>query len=321
MRILITGSRGLIGSALTSFLSGPGHQVVPILRGRPRNHDNTEAPSGTLDLAAGRSGPEERPAFWDPDRGEIDRAALEGADAVIHLSGENLAAGRWSRERKARLVQSRVQSTRVLCRALGQCARPPSTLVCASAIGHYGHGGDEILTEESPPGRGFLAELVRAWEDAARPAGAAGIRVVHLRLGLVLSPGGGALSGMLPLFRLGLGARLGSGQQWMSWVALDDVIGAVEHVLTHSTLDGPVNVVAPCAVRNCEFTRTLAGVLSRPAFFVAWAPALRLFLGEMADEMLLAGARVQPTKLIAAGYGFRFPLLKDALQHLLSDRE
>ena len=295
MKILVSGSTGLVGSALVPFLLTGGHQVARLVRSQP---------------TAGGEVP------WDPAAGRLEATNLEGLDAVVHLAGERIT-GRWTAAKKARIRSSRVQGTRLLAETLARLARPPKTLVCASAIGYYGHRGDELLREESPPGAGFLAEVCREWEAAARPAAEKGIRVVQLRIGVVLSAAGGALALMLTPFKLGLGGRVGSGQQYMSWIAIDDLAGIIQHALANESLRGPVNAVAPRAITNREFTKTLGRVLGRPTIFPMPAFAARLAFGQMADELLLASARVEPTRLIASGYKFRTPELEAALRHLL----
>ena len=252
---------------------------------------------------------------WDPAHGRIDASGLEGSDAVVHLAGETVA-GRWTASKKRRIVESRVKSTQLLSEALANLDRPPPTLVVASAVGYYGDRGEEPLTEESTPGSGFLADVVKQWEAASEPAERAGIRVVRTRFGIVLSGAGGALKTMLPAFRLGVGGKLGSGRQYMSWVTIDDVVGAIHEGLTNERLSGPVNVVAPAPVTNQEFTRTLGRVLHRPALLAVPGPALRLVLGEFANDAL-GGARVVPARLEAEGYEFRYPRLEPALRHAL----
>lgn len=296
MNILVTGASGLIGSALLPFLTAGGHRVTRLVRSQPR--------SGEMAVR------------WDPVAGTLETSALEELDAVVHLAGENLAE-RWSAEKKTRIRDSRVKGTRLLSQALAQLAKPPKVLVSASAIGYYGNRGEEILTEESPSGSGFLAEVCRAWEAATEPALQKGIRVVHPRFGIVLSPAGGALGKMLPAFRMGVGGILGSGRQYVSWIALDDAVGAIHHMIMTETLQGPANAVAPNAVTNQELTKTLGKVLGRPTLFPMPAFAARLMFGEMADELLLASTRVRPAKLQATGYGFRYPELEVALRHLL----
>jgi len=295
MKVAVTGASGLIGSALVPFLRTAGHEVLSLVRRAP--------------VAADEVG-------WDPARGEIDRLALEGIDGVVHLSGENVAAGRWTAARKARLRESRVGPTRLLAETLASLARRPRVLVSASAVGLYGDRGEEWVTESSPPADDFLGRLSVAWEAATGPAARAGIRVVNLRTGIVLTPAGGALGKMLLPFRLGLGGVLGSGRQYVSWVAMDDEVGAIRHVLEREDVAGPVNAVAPRPVTNAELTKTLGRVLSRPTLVPAPAFALRLALGEMA-EALLASTRVRPERLVATGYRFLFPELEPALRHVL----
>jgi uncharacterized protein len=285
----------MIGSQLAALLQTGGREVARLVRSDP-------------EPAAGRF-------LWDPDKGMIDARAFEGADAVVHLSGESVA-GRWSEQKKRRIRDSRVRSTRLLSETLAGLERSPETLVCASAVGYYGDRGDEELTEESPFGEGFLAEVVRDWEAAAKPASDAGLRVVNLRFGIVLSPAGGALKAMLPAFRLGLGGRLGSGRQFMSWIAIDDAVGSINHALTKADLSRPVNAVAPNPVRNAEFTKTLAHVLRRPAVLAVPSIALSAALGDAAQE-LLGSQRAVPERLEQSGYRFRAPGLEDALRHVL----
>ena len=298
MRVAVTGSTGLVGSEVVAGLSAAGQEVVRLVRRAPA--------------------PGEGAVRWDPAKGEIDAAGLEGLDAVVHLAGENIGSGRWSPTRKAAIRESRVNGTRLLCDALAGLDRPPRTLVCASAIGYYGDRGPEPLTEESPPGAGYLAEVCREWEAASAPAVRKGIRVVTLRIGVVLSPKGGALSRMLPPFRAGFGGVLGGGRQYVSWIDLDDLPPVVLHALRCSGLSGPVNAVAPRPVTNREFTEALGNVLSRPTPFPVPAFALRIAVGrEMADALLLASARVAPRRLEETGYRFRFPELPAALRHLI----
>ncbi len=294
MRIAITGATGMVGSALTPFLTALGHTVVPVSR--------RATPGGIQ---------------WDPASGRLDAAAFEGLDAVIHLAGENIAGARWTDDRRRVLRESRVGPTRLLAETLARLAAKPRVLLSTSAIGIYGDGGNATLTEDSPAADDFLGRLGRDWEAAAEPARAAGIRVVHPRFGIILSPEGGALAKMLPTARLGAGGPLGGGEQWMSWIAIDDVLGALLHLLAHGTIHGAVNVVAPAPVRNAEFAGTLGTVLHRPAILPVPAFALRLLFGEMADATLLASSRVAPTVLEAHGYRFRFPTLEGALSHVL----
>jgi uncharacterized protein (TIGR01777 family) len=296
MNILVSGSHGLIGSALVALLASRGHRVVRLVR--------PPAPPSRQDIP------------WDPAAGAIDGRALEGMDAVIHLAGESIAAGRWTQARKIRIRDSRVGSTRLLADTLARLTRKPQVLLCASAVGFYGNRGDEILVEESASGAGFLADLCQAWEAAAEPARQAGIRVAYLRTGVVLSPLGGALAKMLPIFRIGLGGRLGRGRQFMSWITLDDEVEAISHVLTHTALRGPVNLVSPQPVTNREFTSTLGRVLRRPTPFVVPGGILRAALGEVAGEVL-GSVRAHPAKLLDTGFGFRYPELEGGLRHLL----
>ena len=296
MHVVVSGSRGLVGSALVPFFTTGGHRVTRLVRGAPANSDE---------------------AAWNPARGLAEPSRFNGVDAVVHLAGENIATGRWTPARKAEIRQSRVEGTRSLCESLARLAHPPKLLVSASAIGFYGDRGAQTLTEESGAGSGFLPDVCREWEAATEPASQAGIRVVHLRFGMVLSPAGGALQKMLLPFKLGLGGRIGSGAQFMSWIAVDDVVGTIRHVLSAESLQGPVNAVAPTPVTNAEFTRTLARVLRRPALASVPSFAARLAFGEMADALLLASARVIPVRLRESGYHFRFPELEGALRHLL----
>ncbi len=297
MNILVTGASGLVGSALASSLTSTGYGVTRLVRRPPQ--------------------PGEKAARWDPLAGTVDVSAFEGVDAVVHLAGENIAE-RWTTAKKVNIRDSRVKGTQVLCEALTRLASPPQVLVSASAIGYYGDRGEEILSDESASGRGFLSEVCRAWEAATEPAHQAGLRIVQLRFGIVLSPAGGALAKILPPFRLGLGGVLGSGLQYMSWIALDDAVGAIQHAIVTDSLQGPTNAVSPHALTNQEFTHTLGKVLGRPTVVPLPAFAARLMFGEMADELLLASARVQPAKLLASGYRFRYPELEGALRHLLA---
>ena len=299
MNILVSGSHGLIGSALVPFLTTAGHQVTRLSR-------STSAES-TLQ--------------WDPESNRIPTPALDGLDAVVHLAGENIASGRWTPEKKARIRDSRVKGTRLLCEALAQLANPPKVLVSASAIGFYGDRGDAVVTESSRPGMDFLAQVCRDWEAATEAARARGIRVVNLRIGVVLSPAGGALAKMLTPFRLGAGGIIGDGSQYVSWIALDDVVGAIQHALLTESLHGPVNAVAPQPVTNRQFTKTLGHVLGRPTLFPLPAFAARAMFGEMADALLLASTRVEPRQLQTTGYAFGYPEAEDALRHLLGKRQ
>ena len=293
-RILISGASGLIGSALASAMESHGHEVTRLVR-RPTGSGNE--------------------LQWDPMH-EVSPELVSGFDAVIHLSGESVA-GRWTAEKKRRIRESRAVSTNNLSQALAKAERPPRTFLCASAIGYYGNRGDEILTEESPPGTGFLPEVCREWEAATR-VGTPGIRTVNLRFGIVLSRHGGALKEMLLPFRLGLGGKIGSGSQSYSWIHIDDVVSAVMHILREESLRGPINMTAPNPVTNAEFTRALASALKRPAIFAVPTFAAKLAFGEFAEEGLLASARVIPKRLGDSGFEFRYPELAPALAHLLT---
>jgi uncharacterized protein (TIGR01777 family) len=290
--IAVSGASGLVGSALVAFLDAAGHRVRPFVRG-------AAGPPGAI--------------HWDPARGTIDGAALAGVDAVVHLAGESVAGGRWTAARKERIRASRVRGTATIANALVALAPRPAVLVSASAIGYYGDRGEEWLDESSGAGHGFLADVCREWESATEPAARSGIRVVHARIGIVLAEAGGALARMLAPFRLGLGGRLGSGRQFMSWIALDDAIGAIHHALGEPALTGPVNVVGPDPLRNAEFARALGGVLGRPALLPVPGAAVRVLLGAMGRELLLAGARVRPARLLGSGFRFEHAALAGAL--------
>ncbi len=307
MQVLVSGSGGLVGTALRPALETAGHQVVLLLR-------RGRGPGGPP--ASGAGGPAGSSASWDLPSGSIDAAALEGLDAVVHLAGETIAQ-RWTEARKRRIRDSRVAGTGLLAGALARLSRRPAVMVCASAIGYYGDRGEEILTERSASGTGFLPEVCRAWEAAALPAAEAGIRVVHLRFGVVLSAGGGALARMLPPFRLGAGGVLGDGSQFMSWIALDDAVAAILHGLGRTDLAGAANAVSPRPVSNREFTKTLGRVLSRPTLFPMPAFVARALFGEMADALLLSSARVEPARLLETGFRFAHSDLEAALRHLL----
>ncbi len=297
MKVAVTGATGLIGSALVPFLRSGGHDVVPLRR----------AAAG-----AGDGGPS-----WDPASGALSAGALDGVDAVVHLAGENVAGGRWTAARKGRIRDSRVDGTRRLAETLAGLPGRPQTLVAASAIGFYGDRGDQRLDEADAPGDDFLADVCQAWEAAATPARNARMRVVHLRIGIVLTPDGGALGQMLLPFRLGVGGVIGPGRQYMSWVALDDVLDGILHALRTDVLAGPVNMVSPNPVTNAEFTKTLGRVLRRPTILPLPAFGARLAFGEMADGLLLSSTRVEPARLRESGFEFGYPRLEDALRHVL----
>jgi len=293
----VTGASGFLGSATSRMLAAQGHRVIPLLR----------------------SSNEPRAARWNPEIGTIDLAPVRSLDAVVHLAGENIGR-RWTRARKATIFHSRVEGTQLLSRALAALPQRPKVMVCASACGYYGDRGDQVLEESSGPGAGFLAEVCRQWEDASQLAEQSGIRVVHLRFGIVLAVHGGALAKMLPVFRFGLGGRFGHGRQWWSWIALDDALNVIQWALMNETLSGAVNTVSPSPVTNCEFTRTLGILLRRPTLFAVPAFAARLAFGEMAQEALLSSARVLPARLQQIGFSFLCPTLDSALRYELGPR-
>jgi uncharacterized protein len=294
LTVLVTGSTGLVGTALCAFLETGGHEVRRMVRKDPSN---------------------DREFRWNPARGEFDRRALKGVDAVVHLAGENVGEPRWNDERKRRILDSRVQGTTLIAREIGLCKDGPQVLVQASAVGIYGDRGDEELSESSSHGDDFLSQVCEQWESSS--AGIPGVRRVQLRFGVVLTPAGGALARMLPPFRAGAGGPIGSGKQWMSWISIDDAVGAIHRALWDARLEGPVNAVAPEAIRNADFGRTLGSALKRPAILPLPAFAARAAFGEVADALLLASQRVRPTKLAEVGFRFDDPTLSGALQHLL----
>ncbi len=298
MKIIISGASGLIGKQLTETLSTAGHTLKRLVRTK------SAAKSDTL--------------FWDIERYELNPAELENADAVIHLAGESVAGGRWSEARKELIRKSRVRGTGLLCETLAGLKNPPKVLLSASAIGYYGYQAEKVLTERDEVGNGFLAEVCREWEAATLPALKAGIRVVNLRIGIVLSPMGGALKLMLLPFRLGLGGVVGNGRQYTSWISLDDVLGAIQHALHNEKINGPLNITAPCPVTNIELTRALGQVLHRPTLFPVPAFAARLVFGtQMANETVLASQRIMPQKLLDTGYSFQYSDIHQALSHLI----
>jgi uncharacterized protein len=297
LKIVISGSHGLVGRALTELLTKNGHEVLRLVR-----HTRT---IGAPQIE------------WHPEKGIIDRDQLEGLDVVVHLAGENIAEGRWTADKKRAIRDSRITGTALLSETLATLKHPPDVFVSASAIGYYGNRGDELLSEASTPGNDFLAGVCQEWENATRPAAEKGIRTVLARFGIILAENGGALAKMLTPFRMGAGGRIGDGKQWMSWIALADVIGAIEFLVHDRSVNGPVNFVAPNPVTNAEFTKTLGSVLSRPTLFPVPAFGARLAFGEMADALLLSSQRVEPAVLTSRGFAFQLARLEPALKHIL----
>lgn len=303
MRIAVAGSTGMIGSALLPRLTRDGHEVLRLVRSRP----------------AGRGA-----SFWDPATGVIDADALRGTDVVVNLAGKGIGSGRWTDQRKREILESRTRSTGLLAETMAKLDGGPRTLVSMSGVHWYGvDRGDEVLTEASGPGEGggFMPEVCHAWEAAADPARAAGIRVVHVRGGIVLSPEADALRRLLPLFRLGLGGRFGSGRQWWSWISIDDAVGIIRHAAVYRAVEGPVNATAPTPVTNAEFTTALAATVHRPALVPVPRFGPRLLVGDLADELLYGSHRVLPERALASGYAFRHTQLAPALDDLLSRRD
>jgi hypothetical protein len=296
LRFLMSGASGLVGRALVPFLRSQGHEVIRLVRHQPRAADEI---------------------FWDPVKGGLDLARLRQIDAVIHLAGEGIAGGRWTAARRDAIRASRVLGTRTLVEAVDKLRHRPFVFITASATGFYGDGGAQVLREGDRRGNGFLAEVCEAWEREAAVARGYGIRVVKLRTGVVLSPAGGVLAKLLPWFRLGLGGRFGDANAWMSWISIDDLVGAFYHAVLDQRCNGPVNAVAPEPVTNAEFAATLARVLRRPAILPVPKIALKLAFGALADETLLSSARVLPMRLLDAQYRFRHERLEDALRHVL----
>ena len=297
MRIAIAGASGLVGSALMPELESDGHEIVRLVRDTPK--------AGEIE--------------WHPNQDEIDPAMIDGFEAIINLAGESIAEGRWTEEKKKRIRDSRVNGTHLLSEAIAKLVTKPRVFLCASATGIYGDRGDEILDEQSESGGGFLAGVCREWEKACDPAVKAGVRVVNLRFGPILARAGGMLEKMLTPFKMGLGGKVGSGRQYISWVALDDVIAAIRLALNEGSIRGPLNIVSPKPVTNEQFTRALGEALSRPTVMSMPAFAARLAFGEMADEMLLVSQRVMPKRLTSAGFSFAYPALHSALQHYLNE--
>jgi uncharacterized protein len=297
MKILVSGSHGLVGSALVESLVADSHDVVPLVRG--------ERAFGSPQVE------------WHPNHDRIDAQHLEGIDAVIHLAGESIASGRWTNAKKRAIRNSRVNGTHLLSETIARLSRPPSVFISASAIGYYGNRGDELLAETSAPGNDFLASVCIDWEQATQPAVDKGIRTINTRFGIILDANGGALEKMLAPFRMGIGGRIGQGRQWMSWIALEDVVNGLKFLLLDQSVNGPVNFVSPHPVTNAEFTRTLGRVLSRPTIFHIPAFGVRLAFGEMADALLLTSQRVVPRVLENRGFAPYWPRLEPALRHLL----
>jgi len=297
LKVGITGASGLVGSNLAAFLTTGGHQVVRLVR------DSRQVGEGS--------------AYWNPSTGEIDAEALADVDAIVHLAGTSIASGRWTAERKKSIRQSRVKGTELIARTLAGFRGKPRTLVSASAIGFYGNRGDERIDESALAGKGFLAEVCRAWEGATKQAERAGVRVAIPRLGVVLSAQGGALGQMLLPFKMGVGGRLGSGKQYFSWVDPDDVVGAIHHILMTDSLRGPINLTGPHAVTNATFTSTLGRVLGRPTFVPVPALAVKAAFGELGTEALLWGQRVVPSKLLDSGFDFFYDGVEDSLRFQL----
>lgn len=299
MKILLSGSSGLVGSALYDLLSSGGHEVFRLVRKNPKN---------------------EKEINWLPPEDKnsafyLDPSKIEGFDAIVHLAGENIANKRWSKKQKEKIYNSRVLATRLLAETISSLKNPPEVFISASAIGFYGDREDNSMSEESEPGTDFLSETCRDWEEASKIRN--GTRVVNVRIGAVLDPKGGALAKMLPIFNLGAGGNLGNGKQWMSWIALDDLIAGIRHCLVNKDTSGPINLVAPNPVKNNEFTKTLAKVLGMPAIFPAPGFVLRIVLGEMADALLLSSTKVSSDKLVKSGFEFTYPDLEPALRHML----
>lgn len=295
MRVLIAGATGLIGSELTRFLTSNGHQVIRLVRNKDQVSSNA--------------------VFWDPEHGHLDVEVMSNVDGVINLSGENLASSRWNEDKKRRIIESRLNATRTLVKAMTELANPPKVFISGSAIGFYGDRGIEVCTEATNNGEGFLSNVCQEWERAAATASKRGIRTILLRTGVVFTPKGGALAKMVPPFKFGLGGRLGSGRQYVSWIAIDDLVRIILFILEHPHIDGPVNAVAPNPVTNSQLTKALGKVLHRPAVFPVPAFILHLLLGrEMADEFLLSSTRVIPLQLQNGGFRFKLPELEQALR-------
>lgn len=296
MKVLVTGATGLVGSELVPFLTKQGHDVYRLTHSTPR---------------------EARDIVWDPMHNQIPKARIDGSEVVIHLAGENISAKRWTPKFKEQLYHSRIDSTKLLCETIASLETPPRTLICSSAIGFYGDRGTDWLNETSAPGAGFLPDLCRDWEAACKPARDRGIRVINLRTGVVLSTKGGALTKMLTPFKMGVGGVLGSGNQYVSWITVDDVVGIIDFCIKQEKLAGPVNATTPCPVTNYDLTKTLGSVLGRPTALPMPALVVSMMFGEMGNALLLASAHVMPNRLCETGYRFHYPTLEPALKHLL----
>jgi len=296
VKVVVTGASGLIGSALVKSLTADAHDVVRLVRREPRAADERQ---------------------WDPSGGDLDPALMDAADAVVHLAGAGIGDKRWTEDYKQTILRSRVDGTTTIATAIARATDPPNVLLSASAVGYYGETGDEGADESSPNGQGFLADVVRQWEAATAAAETAGVRVVHARTGVVLSAEGGALGKVLPLFKLGLGGRLGNGQQWMSWIAIADHITALRFLLDRADLAGPINVTAPEPVRNRDYTKAIGRAVHRPALAVVPATALRVALGGFADEGVLVSQRVVPARLEDAGFPFTYADIDSALSAIV----
>jgi uncharacterized protein len=300
MKVAVTGSSGLIGSALCTYITQKGHEVLRIVRKKT---------STAQDI------------FWNTENGKLEEEKLEGVDAIVHLAGESIASSRWTEAQKAKIRSSRIDGTKQLADAISKLAKPPKVVVSGSAIGFYGDRGNEDLTEQSQPGKGFLADVCREWEQSISPIRSKGVRIVNLRTGVILSTKSGALQKMLPIFKLGGGGNIGSGRQYISWISLDDEVMAIWHIINTDSIVGPVNCVAPNPVTNQEFTQVLGKVIHRPTVIPLPEFAARIIMGEMADELLLASQRCLPKSLLNSGYSFQYPNLEQALQHELGTGE
>ncbi|MBA3723148.1 MAG: TIGR01777 family protein [Parachlamydiaceae bacterium] len=298
MKILVSGTSGLVGSALCNFLKINGHEIFKLVRTRANLLPNEIA--------------------WNLDRGVINPELLEGLDAVIHLAGENIASGRWSDAKKKRIRDSRVKGTLLLSQALASLKRSPHVLIAASAVGYYGNCGEEMLMEKNSKGTGFLADVCAEWETSTRPAIERGIRVVNLRFGAILSLQGGILKKIITPFKFGVGGQIGAGNQYMSWIALDDLLNVINETMQNKYFEGPVNAVSPNPVTNYEFTKAMGAVLHRPTFMTVPAKMARFVFGEMADELMLSSQRVLPEVLLKSGFKFSYPNIKEALEFLLN---